>query len=306
MNVALDAAPPSVQLSPLPAEFDLDFYLTENDDLIARDLNSAHSHFTHHGRSEGRAGTSYCYRNSFLSLLDPSHDTLEIGPFCSPCVRGPRVRYFDVLGRDALIERANTLHYSYSDPPEIDYVSSVGDLGIVTEPFAQVVSSHCVEHQPDLVRHLQAVERILAPGGRYFLIVPDKRFCFDHFIPTSSIADVVGAYCDKRVRHAAADVLEHESMTTHNDQVRHWLGDHGEPFWAQPGGVDRLRRTMQTFEASRNGYIDTHAWQFTPESFKSLINDLALLDLTRLTASRVYNTPRLSVEFCAVLEKGSD
>jgi SAM-dependent methyltransferase len=47
--------------------------------------------------------------------------------------------------------------------------------------FQLIMSSHALEHQPDLVRHLQKVSRLLRKGGYYLAFVPNKRFCFDHY-----------------------------------------------------------------------------------------------------------------------------
>ena len=53
------------------------------------------------------------------------------------------------------------------------------------------VSSHCIEHQIELVRHLKAVSRLLSPLGVYLMLVPDYCFCFDHFQTASTSIDCV-------------------------------------------------------------------------------------------------------------------
>ena len=54
-------------------------------------------------------------------------------------------------------------------------------------------SSHCIEHQVELVRHLKlkAVSRLLSPLGVYLMLVPDYCFCFDHFQTASTSIDCV-------------------------------------------------------------------------------------------------------------------
>ena len=54
-------------------------------------------------------------------------------------------------------------------------------------------SSHCIEHQVELVRHLKlkAVSRLLSPLGVYLMLVPDYCFCFDHFQTASTSIDYV-------------------------------------------------------------------------------------------------------------------
>ncbi len=217
-------------------------------------------------------------------------------------MNGRNVRYFDVLDRAGLLKRAAELGYPIVSAPKIDFVSPVGDLSVVDETFDAVVSSHCIEHQPDLVAHLAEVARILQPGGRYFVIVPDKRFCFDHFLGPSTAAGMVDAWKEKRKVHRLASVLEHRALTTHNDTARHWAGDHADPHHAASVPT-RLVAAMAEHEAAGGGYVDVHAWQFTPASFREVMGVLAAIGLVGLICQRVYDTPFGSNEFTAVLRK---
>src|SRR5580693_4824703 len=160
-----------------PPVLDLDYYRSVNSDLTSFTDYELRSHFDHFGKTEGRAGSPQSFREQFLPLISQTVDTLEIGPYCGPQLRGDKVRYFDIAGREALIEMAKQQQYPITEAPVIDYVSPTGDMGVINDQFDQVFSSHCVEHQSDLVRHFSEVSRILPEGGSYFLIVPDKRFC---------------------------------------------------------------------------------------------------------------------------------
>src|SRR5205823_10898481 len=108
--------------------------------------------------------------------------------------------------------------------PEIDFV---GALSEVKDHFGLVLSCHSVEHHPDLVRHLKDVENVLDSDGVYALVIPDKRYCFDHFLPESNLAEVIAAHHELRTKHTLQKVIEHRSLTTHNFVDRHWRGDHG-------------------------------------------------------------------------------
>ena len=170
--------------------------------------------------------------------------------------------------------------------------------------FAAIVSSHNIEHQPDLVRHLIMAENLLSPEGRYFLLVPDKRFCFDHFLAETTIADVLTAYSRAARVHDLGHVIEHRAMTTHNDTGRHWAGDHGGP--AYETNVAMLEYALREHRDSAGGYVDVHAWKFTPRSFATLTGLLHQIGLTRLRPTVVYNTVRSRNEFCAILTKGTE
>ena len=237
-----------------------------------------------------------CLAKQFLKCI-PLQSVLEIGPFGRPRLKGDHVSYFDVLDQPTLIARARARGRA-DDCPFIDYVSPTGDLSVVTEKFHSIFASHALEHQPNLVRHLQQVEQLLLPDGRYWLILPDKRYCFDHYRSITSLADVLGAWMDVRQVHTYTHVFEHRILTTHNDAKRHWAGEHGETNMT----AERVKSAMAEIAAADGGYIDVHAWRFTPESFRALITQLADLGLIGLRPVRVYNTPRDRQEFCAVLE----
>jgi SAM-dependent methyltransferase len=254
------------------------------------------------GRREGMDGV--LSRRRFLDDCAAASSILEIGAFCNPLLSGGNVFHFDVLDREGLRRRARTLGLPEERVPEIHYVGDGGDLGSVDRTFAVVFSSHCIEHQPDLVHHLQQVEKLLEPGGSYRLLIPDKNYCFDHYLPESTIAQVLDAHRSRLRRHTLASVIEHRALTTHNDPARHWRGDHGEQ---DPTTLARrVRAAVAEFEAARGGYVDVHAWQFTPESFRCICVLLNELGHTRLRPLAVHATPYGSNEFGAVLGQGRE
>lgn len=281
-------------------EFDPDHYRALYPDM--RDLSdrALRRHFLKHGLAEGRAGSRYALRENFVTLIDPCFPTLEIGPFTRPTVRGPKVRYFDLLDTQALLAPAQSVGYLISNPPEIDYVSADGDLSIVDEVFQAIVSSHVIEHQPDLIGHLLEVERLLSKGGKYFLIVPDHRYCFDHFIEQTHLNEVLAAHSERRTRHTLQSVVNHRARTTHNDAWRHWKGDHADPGYEE--GIEARTRAAEIEYSSTEGrYISVHAWQFTPLSFYEILQSLNKKGIIQLSPQAVFNTPLALDEFCAVL-----
>lgn len=285
----------------LPPEVDPAFYRRRYADVRALDDAEAIAHFRAHGAADGRQGSPLGNRSGLARLLARAPRILEIGPLAHPLVRGPQVRYFDVLPTDALREKARQNGLDPAQCPPVDYVSPTGDLGVVDARFDAVVSSHAIEHQPDLVEHLRQVARLLDDGGRYYLVVPDRRYCFDHYLPPSTIADVLDAWLRRLRVHSAANVLRQQVLTTHNDPRRHWRGDHGDvALYADPAC---LRQALGLVRYSGEEYLDAHAWQFEPESFRDLIAQLFGLGLTPLRPVRVYATVYGSNEFYAILEK---
>ena len=285
----------------LAPEFDLTFYRRVQADLDKLDDDALLKHYIDFGKSEGRIASPAAHRTGFLAQIPRAAPTLEIGPAVRPSLRGEHVRYFEIADREGLIAQAIAGGYSIDNAPSaIHYVSATADLGIVCDRFESVFSSHCIEHQPDLVAHLNGVARILEPGGRYFLIVPDKRYCFDALLPVSTLDDVRAAYVAQRRVHTMRSVYEHAALTTHNDTEAHWRGNSEDPnLHLRP---ERAAAADRSYAEAAGGYVDVHAWQFTPDSFRNIMVEFPEISST-LTTERVYQTVYGRNEFCAVLRK---
>lgn len=286
----------------LPEEFDAELYRRNYPDLGRLNDRKLFAHWQNYGSDEGRVASQAAYRENLLELVKNANSILEIGPFSRPAIEGANVKYFDLFDGEELSARARSVGYTITATPNIDFVSPIGDLSIVQERFSAVVSSHCIEHQPNLVRHLQNVSAILDRDGAYFLIIPDKRYCFDHFIEPSTIEQVMDAFQNKRATHCLRNVINHLAMTTHNNSMRHWRGDHSDPdYFANMGA--RTIVAEREFSRANGAYVDVHAWQFTPKNFRSIVRRLFDLGLTDLYPVRVYQTPCPRDEFTAVLQK---
>jgi SAM-dependent methyltransferase len=238
-------------------------------------------------------------RADFLDSIPKNISTLEIGPFFNPLCRGEKVKYFDILDRNELISRAKRLKLEFQEEnvPFIDYSSPVGDLSVIPETFDAVFSSHVIEHQPDLINHLQKVDKLLNDGGKYYLIIPDKRYCFDYFNPESSIADVLNAYYERQKKHTLKSVLEHRALITHNNAGDHWKGNHG----ILENVVEKIKNAIEEYNTS--DYIDVHSLCFTPASFAQIIGWLSKLGYTNFSIDRIHETLENDIEFYCVLIK---
>jgi len=211
-------------------------------------------------------------------------DTLEIGPFDVPFLKGARIEYFDILDQEQLRQRAIELSRNPHNCPLIQYTGKLSD---VPRRFSAVFSSHMLEHSPDLAAHLEDVAGLLEPDGSYFLIIPDKRYCFDHFLPESTFEQVVAG--KGRELPSTEAVINHLTRTTHNFAILHWLGLHGK--------MRNDGRAEREIAAVQNGaYVDVHQWIFTPQSFR----DISLsLDIFESVA--VHDTAFGDLEFMAIL-----
>jgi SAM-dependent methyltransferase len=255
------------------------------------------------GLAKFRARDGFISRKELLAGLHASSSVLEIGPFDQPIVRGINVKYFDVMDQRGLIVRARECGRKPEGCPHIDYVSDRGDLTVIIgEKFESVISSHCIEHQPDLIRHLNQVFDVLRPGGRYYVIVPDKRFIFDYYIPLTRVSEVLAAHAEAREVHTAASIIAHHAETTHNSPLRHWIGFH-RPLRGTLPYPQRLLEALELVNIGSADYVDVHSWCFTPTGFLSILETLSQTKMINFDIERVYGTPFGSNEFLAVLQR---
>ena len=247
---------------------------------------------------------SAAHRAGFLKLINQSKASiLGIVPYFAPCFSGENVRYFDIFSQDQLRENAKRDPDPVVNPdsiPQIHYHNSDGDMSGIPETFDIVFSSHCIEHQPDLVWHLQQVHDLLSPGGTYYILQPDKRFCFDHMRPETALGEVIQAAREKRRRHTLKTLVDHHMLQTHNHAHRHWAGDHTDPGW-QDGQTAGLQKALDFYDGAEGSYLDAHAWQFTPARFLQTVVFLNTIGLTDMKPKCVWPTPADRHEFAAVL-----
>ncbi|MDN5752640.1 MAG: class I SAM-dependent methyltransferase [Nitrosospira sp.] len=284
----------------LPPELDPHIYRRLHKDLAHMDDNQLLEHYNRYGKPEGRVSNGLVTRKQFASLVTHEMRALEIGPLAAPLLHGDNVSYCDILDRDGLKKRAGEFGLNPDSVPHIHHVLGPQGLDGFTGEFDAILSSHCIEHQPNLVHHLQQVQRKLKnDGGRYFILIPDKRYCFDKHIAPSTIADAIQAYEEQRVVHTLRSVIEAYSSTTHNNPRKHWRTLDAEHHFID---VEKVRNAINDWRNAKGRYMDVHAWYLTPDSFKEIIGLLRSLNLITLTIERIYSTRFESNEFWAVLK----
>ncbi|MFM1760943.1 MAG: hypothetical protein RL478_553 [Actinomycetota bacterium] len=293
------------EIHAIPLEFEAWVYRTIYPEIASLSDNELWDHYQTEGKEQGRRCHQVHDRLAFVRLIPKAVQTLEIGPYARPLVTGPRVKYVDMYTTDELRERAPAVGMNPEEVPDITWVAQPSDLSCVDEHFGVVLSSHAIEHQPDLVNHLNQVDQILEEGGQYFVLVPDHRYCFDHFMTPSTITDVLAAHLDKRASHTAESLLESRLLMTHNDPIEHWKGNHGDPAhnpeFPNSDRIDRLNIAMNIYLTSNGVIKDEHAWYFTPDTFQSIIQDLYDLGLIKLRIERMYPSMLNSGEFWTIL-----
>ncbi|WP_418130556.1 hypothetical protein [Variovorax sp. 278MFTsu5.1] len=287
--------------STLPPPFDPIFYRGNAPELAHLTDQEALHHFQDEGIAKGYPGSPGSERGHLLSFARNEASILEIGPFHAPSVVGENVRYMDVLTTEELIEAVKEAGHHTSNVPQIHYVAPSGGFDMVDRQFSAVFSGHCIEHQPNLIRHFQGVSSVMKDGGRYYIACPDKRYCFDHYIPATGISDILVAYHAQHRFHHPRSFIAQRLHGAHNDADRHWATDHGpQRYQALKSAKNDLFEKLPSDDA----YHDVHAWQFTPTSFFRIMTFLYEVGLTDFAVERVYHTRFGTQEFTAVLRKG--
>lgn len=288
----------------LPASFDPKFYMSDKPHLSNE--AEAYEHFANQGRRLGLAGSPGCNLGRLLNSLQTSYKgkKLEIGPGCSPKLKGESVYYFDVKTKEELVARYRDEVGNVEIPERIDFVDREGKFGNIDDRFELILSSHAIEHSHDFIAHLNDAASILDEGGVYVVVAPDKRFTFDHFKPLTVLEDILAQHLsgDDSDAFALRAVLLEASWRAHNSPQRHWAGDHGEP----DGAPDRIDKALAAFPSrfkDRVWVSGHHKWIFTPDSFCQIVNGAFERGIGRLRVLECYNTLLGSMSFTAVLGK---
>ncbi len=236
---------------------------------------------------------------------------IEIGPLSKPLVRkadGP-VLYVDQASTEELRARyAQQPHYDPAAIVDVDAVWASGRLaGVIGEGVTAdyIVASHVIEHVPDLVRWLQALAEVLAPGGQIRLAIPDKRFIFDRPRRESTLAEVLAAWLEAATRPPPVKILDEMLNIATVDWVAAWRGT------LDDARLERFHTHEVAIAATREAiaggtYRDTHCWVFTPTSFARLMEELAGLGLLPLACARLTDTPFEHYEFYVAMTPCAD
>ena len=276
---------------------DVDAYQEFHEDLKGLSRNELYQHYAAHGYREGRV----CHRLALGELfidISKKLKCLEIGPFTSPAIRHDNVKYLDVLSTTELHERAQKLGMQSENIPDINFVTKDGSLSLVNENFDVIFSSHNLEHQPDLISHLNEASAILNKDGVYKMIVPNSAYCFDADLSTSKISEIILANRLKLKSHSLSKVIEHRALTVHNESLEHWKDAFKSEREYIKIDTNRISAAINEYENAKGGYIDVHSWQFQPHTLSDILKSLINLNFISFTNVRCYGPVFGRNDFC--------
>ena len=186
---------------------------------------------------------------------------------------------------------------------EIDYVvPASGEWTAVPDgSFDWILSSHALEHSPNLIAFLQTMVSKLKPGGLVVSLLPDKRRTFDAYRPITTIGKVFADYMDDAKRPNSQSVIDH---LYYHRPVSIETGENVHFYSATDvvEGVD-IVSCLAYVEANRSVYVDIHNYIFTSKSFEAIIRQVIMAGL--LNVEQVAHFPTLDGEmtFLNILRK---
>lgn len=277
---------------------------------FGRVLRGLHSRQARVGEAS-RAPAPFDRRAVLLAGLDRSMKLLEVGASYNPLVprsSGWNVVIVDHASRAELVAKyEDERRVDVTQIEEVDVVWTAGALADAVpdehhETVDAVLASHVIEHLPDPVGFLQSVERLLAPGGRLVLAVPDMRSCFDLLRAPTTTGALLEAHVLGAGRHSLRSLFDFVAYSCLLDGAVTWtVGAPGDLAFLSP--FDRARQELSTFPHD-GAYVDCHAWQYTPASFELALLELAALGLTTLAVDARHET--VGCEFYVTLRAGAD
>jgi SAM-dependent methyltransferase len=231
-------------------------------------------------------------RALLLSMIDTSRLGLEIGAGYNPLLPkadGWRVETLDHAPREVLVAKYAGADVDTSRIEPVDHVSAGGSVfDAVGEEgrFGWIVASHVIEHTPDMVRFLLDCQRLLQPDGVLALAVPDKRMSFDALRPLTSTGDVLQAHLEGRTRHTPGRVFDEVAYNVLRGGALAWDAGNAAPLAFFRPLADA--QAMLAHVRDSAAYIDIHAWQFTPSSFRLVAADLHGIGVLALRESAFH------------------
>ncbi len=195
---------------------------------------------------------------------------LEIGPLDRPLI--PRLRFrirqLDQARREDLLARYTGHGVVFDAISEPDFIADGRPFAAIMQGhrFAYAVASHVIEHIPDMVGWLWQIWSVLEDGGVLALAIPHGTHTFDSRRNLSTMADLADAFFTRLTHPSARQIIDAA------------IGS------ARHSGADLAEATFEAIHLANHArkvglYVDTHCNVFTPDSFTSLLTNLAAVEL---------------------------
>ncbi|MDL2279740.1 class I SAM-dependent methyltransferase [Desulfovibrio sp. OttesenSCG-928-G11] len=236
----------------------------------------------------------------------PAGRILEIGPGNNPIFYRSEgdVHYADVRNAAEVDDTFFSTDKSGKQAVELDFVikgSYAASLKDV-EVFDHVILCHVLEHIPRLIAFFQDIIKVMCPGGLLYLILPDHRFCFDHFRQPTSFAEAYYVHINKLAAPPWRVFDSHFLNAGYNIPSMYW----NEKNLAQAILLQRrqsLQEARQNMEEAEKGLVsNSHVSVFTPWSFLLFLFSMLRVRMAAFSCERFFTTQKNEFSFGAVLK----
>ena len=244
-------------------------------------------------------------KEKILKHIDATGKGLEIGPGYNPTAPkkdGFSVQSIDHMCREDLVNKYKKEQVDTENIEEVDFVwhgEPYAELTGKKDYYDWIIASHLIEHTPDLIGFLNDCDSILKDTGVISLAIPDKRYCFDHFRPATSIARIIDSHLQNSRVHTPGTAAEYYLNGVLKEGAIAWEEGHAGEYSFRHS----LEEAVGKFESAVKGteYDDIHSWCFVPHSFRLIIHDLYCLGLIPFKELDFYLTE--GCEFFAILSR---
>lgn len=131
-------------------------------------------------------------------------------------------------------EKGQTFRY-YRHKVGMQYIAEGSDLKeIAPDTYDFVLSSHSLEHTANPLKALKEWHRVIKPGGKLVLLLPDKRYTFDHKRAYTTFEHLVEDFTQNTTEHDtthAAEILstyDEEKVQMPKEEYQKLLADNFE------------------------------------------------------------------------------
>jgi hypothetical protein len=257
--------------------------------------------------------------SQLLRGIDKTMCGVEIGPFYNPLApkkEGWNTVVVDFTDKAGLLSVAE----NHTEPVIREMSTRIEDVDIVWagEPLHELclprnpggydylITSHVLEHIPDIIRFFQSAAELLKPSGICSIAMPDLRYTFDFFKAPSTTANALAAYRERRKIHSPETMFEAWGYNAALNGVGCWT--HSQK--GEIGLISTLAHVKSGYDfylrdvaAGTQKYVDAHCWYFTPSGFELMILELNLLGYCKFVVSDIGENE--GSEFIAQLSRGS-
>lgn len=246
------------------------------------------------------------YFAEYLTDVDLSKRILEIGPLLIPLFTKDEanVYYADIRSTEEIAKL-------YENDPNIDPAALVPVDFVIKESYAQslkdvekfdyIMTSHVLEHIPRLIEFFLDIAKVMQEDGRFYALIPDHRYCFDHFRQPTSFAEAYYIHT-QNINNAPWRVMDQllDGVEINNAQL-FWKDETAARTCLSPS-PEIFAKAKAAFKRALNGeFGDHHFSVFTPRSFLLLTYNMMRAGLFPFSYELFYPTPAQSFTFVAVL-----